>query len=603
MPNQLETAREPAEIDLRARGPGFGPALGPDGVSFRLWAPGAQRVELIAGQAHVMRPLGGGWFETTVPGAGPGLRYKFRIDGEAEVPDPASRFQPEDVNGPSEVVNPAYRWQAQNWQGRPWHDCIFLELHVGTFTPQRSFRGVIERLDHVVAAGFTAIELMPVADFAGRWNWGYDGVALFAPDSAYGPPEDLKALIDAAHRRGLMVFLDVVYNHFGPEGNYLGRTAPSFFSSAQTPWGNAIDYTRPEVRRFAVENAVYWLSDFRFDGLRLDAVHAIVEPGRSLLLRELSEAAGRLAAATGRHIHLVLENDANQASLLDPLTDPPRGKYRAQWNDDYHHAFHVLLTGETAGYYGDYRDPRRHVARALAEGFAYQGEASPHRDGAARGEPTSALPATAFVNFLQNHDQIGNRARGERLTELASAPALEAALTVMLLAPSPPLLFMGDEWGARQPFPFFCDFHGELAEAVRSGRRREFAEAYARFQGEVPDPLAEQTVQLATLDWAAAEQPEHRARLDLVRRLIEARKSHVIPRLPLLESGGDAQWEHGVLVARWRFGSGEALSILANLGDQPRPRPGDAEIGEIIWGEAPRHDMRPWAVLASFGVA
>jgi malto-oligosyltrehalose trehalohydrolase len=547
-----------------------------------------------------MQQSDSGWFSVTIPGARSGTRYKFRIDDEIDVPDPASRFQPDDVHGPSEVIDPRYDWQAEDWKGRPWHECIFLELHVGTFTPQGTFRSAIDKLDHVAAAGITAIELMPVADFFGRWNWGYDGVLLYAPDSAYGRPDDLKALIDAAHQRGLLVFLDVVYNHFGPEGNYLGRYAPQFFSKAHTPWGNAIAYERPEVRRFAVENAVHWLRDYRFDGLRLDAVHAIAEPARSNLLHELSGAAGALAAKTGRHIHLVLENDANQVSLLDPLADPPRGQYRAQWNDDYHHAFHVLLTGETQGYYADYREAQKHVARTLAEGFAYQGEPSPHRNGEKRGENTTSLPVTAFVNFLQNHDQIGNRALGERLIELTPAKALEAALAITLLGPSPPLLFMGDEWGAREPFPFFCDFKGELAEAVRNGRRKEFAEAYARYRDEVPDPLAERTVKLATPDWSKIDKPEHRARFELVRRLLAARKSHVVPRLPQLESGhGKAEFRQNLLFARWRFRTGEMLSILANLSDQIRPRPADAEVGESIWGEAPPRDLQPWAVHVS----
>jgi malto-oligosyltrehalose trehalohydrolase len=541
-----------------------------------------------------------GWFTRTIVGAGPGTRYKFRIDDEIDVPDPASRFQPGDVHGPSEVIGQTYDWQARSWKGRPWHECVFLELHVGTFSGGGTFRSAIDKLDHVADAGFTAIELMPVADFRGRWNWGYDGVLLYAPDSAYGRPDDLKALIDAAHQRGLMVFLDVVYNHFGPEGNYLGRYAPQFFGKAQTPWGNAIDYQNPDVRRFAAENALYWLSDFRFDGLRLDAVHAIAEPARSMLLKELSESAGQLAAKTGRHIHLVLENDANQASLLDPLTDPPRGKYRAQWNDDFHHVFHVLLTGETAGYYGDYREPSRHVARTLAEGFVYQGEPSPHRKGEIRGEPASALPATAFINFLQNHDQIGNRALGERLSVLAQPAAVEAALAVMLLMPGPPLMFMGDEWGAREPFPFFCDFQGELAEAVRKGRRREFAEAYASGQDDVPDPLLEQTLRLAKLDWAAIEKPEHRARLDLVRGLLAARMTFIVPRLPQLQAGsGRADFADGVLSARWTFGLGETLSLLANLGGEARPRPDAFNAGKPIWGGTPPAQLPPWSVYAA----
>jgi malto-oligosyltrehalose trehalohydrolase len=579
----------------------FGPLITADNVIFRLWAPGAQLVDVVHGaQTREMRRSDDGWFKLTIPGARPGDRYSFRVDGKITVPDPASCFQPDDVNGPSEVVDPAYDWKTVGWAGRPWHECIFLELHVGTFSPQGTFRGVSEKLDRVVDAGFTGIELMPVADFSGRWNWGYDGVLPYAPDSAYGRPEDLKALVDAAHARGLMVFLDVVYNHFGPEGNYLPRYAPQFFSSAQTPWGNAIDYERPEVRRFAVENAIYWLSDFRFDGLRLDAVHAIAEPSRTLLLREMSDAAGLLAAQTARHIHLVLENDANQSSLLDPRTDPPRGKCRAQWNDDYHHAFHVWLTGETQGYYSDYREPAPHLARAVAQGFVFQGQPSPHRRGEKRGETTLATPATAFVNFLQNHDQIGNRALGERLTVLAPAGALEAALAILLLSPSPPLLFMGEEWGARTPFPFFCDFKGDLAEAVRNGRRKEFAEAYEQHHDEVPDPLSEQTVREAALDWAEREQPEHRARVDLVRHLLVARKRYVIPRLPELRPGhGRAELVDGVLSVTWFFRSGETLSILANLGEHTRTRPDAFQHGEPIWGGAPPDQLPARSVYAA----
>jgi malto-oligosyltrehalose trehalohydrolase len=580
----------------------FGPLITPENVIFRLWAPEAQRVELLHRETHEMRRTDDGWFKLTIPGAQPGDRYKFRIDGKIEVPDPASCFQPDDVHGPSEVIDhSAYEWQTRGWAGRPWHECVFLELHVGTFTKDGTFRDVTDKLDEVAAAGITAIELMPVADFPGRWNWGYDGVLLYAPDSTYGRPEDLKALVDAAHTRGLMVFLDVVYNHFGPEGNYLGHYAPQFFTPAQTPWGDAIDYERPEVRRFAVENALHWLSEFRFDGLRLDAVHAIAGPGRAMLLREISEAVGTLAAQTARHIHLVLENDANQASLLDPITDPPRGKYRAQWNDDFHHAFHVLLTGETQGHYGDYRDAARHLVRTLAEGFAYQGEPSPHRR-EVRGEPTTSLPATAFVNFLQNHDQIGNRALGERLDVLAKPEALEAALAIMLLTPGPPLLFMGEQWGAREPFPFFCDFKGELAVAVRKGRRKEFRDAYVQHGDEVPDPLSEQTVRSATLDWAAAEQPEHRTRLELVTRLLAARREFVMPRLPQLRPGhGRVEFVDGVLTATWFLRSGETLSIVANLSGRSLPRPQPFSQGETVWGDIAWAELPPWSVHAAIG--
>ena len=345
----------------------IGARLTTNGASFQLWAPAAKRVDLLLEYPRPMRRGDDGWFFADVSGAKAGARYKFRIDDEIDVPDPASAFQPDDVAGPSEVIDHlGYRWRASEWRGRPWPETVLIETHVGTFTRGGTYRAMIGKLDQLVSTGITALELMPLADFAGSRNWGYDGVLWYAPDHVYGRPDDLKTLIDEAHLRGLMVFLDVVYNHFGPEGNYLGRYAPAFFTEAQTPWGNVIDYRVRQVRAFAIENALYWLREYRFDGLRLDAVNTISEPGEIPLLRDLSHAAGELAAATRRHIHLVLENGDNRASLLDAGQDPPRGKYRAQWNDDYHHAWHVLLTGETQGYYGDYtRSPLSDIARAL----------------------------------------------------------------------------------------------------------------------------------------------------------------------------------------------------------------------------------------------
>jgi malto-oligosyltrehalose trehalohydrolase len=580
----------------------FGPLLTTDGVTFRLWAPAARKVELLTDAARDMTAAEHGWFETRIAGARPGTRYRFRIDDELVVPDPASRFQPDDVAGESEVIDPAFDWRATDWKGRPWHECIFLELHVGTFTRDGSYRAVHDWLDHLVNTGITAIELMPLSDFPGRWNWGYDGVLPFAPDSAYGRPEDLKALVDAAHQRGLMVFLDVVYNHFGPEGNFLGHYAPQFFVEAQTPWGRAIDYRVPEVRAFAIEAALLWLDEYRLDGLRLDAVHAIVEPGMPSILIELSQAVGRLAVATGRHIHLVLENDDNRASVLDPAEDPPNGKYRAQWNDDYHHAWHVRLTGEATGYYRDYDEASRHLARSLADGFSYQGEASAHRKGKIRGEPTTALPASAFVNFLQNHDQIGNRALGERLTHLAAPNALEAALTVTALSPGIPLFFMGEEWGAPQPFPFFCDFRGELAQAIRTGRRREFAEAYENSAQAVPDPLDEQTVRLATLDGEARHSSPHRERLELIKRLLAVRKSSIVPLLPTLESGtGRASVRDEILTARWLFRRDKSLTLMVNLSERQRQTPVCPGSMDWIWGGPPGAEVAPWAVHVGIG--
>src|SRR6202163_3627223 len=511
----------------------FGARLTTDGASFRLWAPAAKRVDLLLEEPRPLRRGEDGWFSADVAGVKAGARYKFRIDDEINVPDPASAFQPDDVSGPSEVIDHAsYRWRASDWRGRPWQEAVVLETHVGTYTPEGTYRAMIGKLDHLVATGITALELMPLADFAGSRNWGYDGVLWYAPDSVYGRPDDLKALIDEAHLRGLMVFLDVVYNHFGPEGNYLGRYAPSFFTEAQTPWGSAIDYRVREVRAFAIENALYWLREYRFDGLRLDAVHSIAELGEVSMLHDLSRAVGDLAADTGRHIHLVLENDDNAARRVEPDEAPPRGKYRAQWNDDYHHAWHVLLTGETQGYYGDYaKSPLRDITRALASGFVYQGEASAHRGGQLRGEPSGALAPIAFVNFLQNHDQIGNRALGDRLESNVSAEAIEAALAITLLAPAIPMLFMGEEWGSKVPFPFFCGFKGDLATAVRKGRRGEYGWAYAKNGDKVPDPLEKSTFQSAVLDWESRHEPARRQRLALVRELLAVRRREIIPRL------------------------------------------------------------------------
>jgi maltooligosyltrehalose trehalohydrolase len=431
-----------------------------------------------------------------------------------------------------------------------------------------------------------------------------------APDSSYGRPDDLRALIEAAHGRGLMVFLDVVYNHFGPEGNYLGRYAKPFFTSAhRTPWGDAIDYAVPQVRAFAIENALRWLMHYRFDGLRLDAVHALVEPGGLQMLHELSQAVGKLATDSGRAIHLVLENDHNNTAVLDPLKNPPQGKYRAQWNDDYHHVWHVLLTGEAIGYYGDYTaDLRGLLARVMTSGFAYQGEPSDHRGGEPRGGTTGHLAPTAFVNFLQNHDQIGNRPSGDRLVTLAPEAAVAAALGVLLLAPMPPLLFMGEDWGARKPFPFFCDFSGELGEAVRRGRRSEFEAHHAAVatQAEtaaLPDPLAETTFRSAVLDWSAHDASPHRERLALVRDLLAARRTHIVPHLrDVARMEAASSWSGAVLQVRWRLGD-RSLGLLANLSANPASRPHDWMQGVPIWGGAPTERLEPWQVHWSLGDA
>ena len=588
----------------------FGARLTTDGASFRLWAPAAKHVDLLLDKSHPLphrlsyplRRGEHGWFSADIPGVKAGARYRFRIDDEIDVPDPASAFQPDDVAGPSEVIDHAsYRWRAADWRGRPWQETVVIEAHVGAFTQEGTYRAMIERLDHLVATGITALEFLPLADFAGARNWGYDGVLWYAPDSAYGRPDDLKALIDEAHLRGLMVFLDVVYNHFGPEGNYLGRYAPGFFTEAQTPWGSAIDYRVPQVRAFAIENALYWLREYRFDGLRLDAVHTIAELGEISMLHDLSAAVGDLATETDRHIHLVLENDDNRVSVLDAGQDPPRGKYRAQWNDDYHHAWHVLLTGESQGYYSDFqRSPLRDIARALGSGFVYQGQASVHREGQLRGEPSGALAPTAFINFLQNHDQIGNRALGDRLEDNASTEAIEAALAITLLAPAIPMLFMGEEWGSKTPFPFFCDFKGDLAEAVRKGRRREYAWAYAKYGDDVPDPLpdplAPSTLRTAVLDWESRETTGQQ-RLALVRELLRVRARQIAPRLAGAHFGDAHAADNGLLTANWRLGDNTTLKLMANLSNIAMAHTAGEVTGVPIWGGAPGDIMRPWSVL------
>jgi len=580
----------------------FGARLIPDGASFRLWAPAAKRVDLLLEKPQPMRRGGYGWFYADISGVKAGSCYKFRIDDEIDVPDPASAFQPDDVLGPSEVIDhAAYQWQTPDWHGRPWHEAILLESHVGAFTAEGTYRAMIGKLDHLAATGITALELMPLADFAGKRNWGYDGVLWYAPDSAYGRPDDLKTLVDEAHRRGLMMFLDVVYNHFGPEGNYLGRYAPDFFTEAQTPWGRAIDYRVPQVRAFAIQNALHWLREYRFDGLRLDAVNTIAEPGGLSLLHDLSAAVGKLAAQSGRHIHLVLENSDNRSSLLDAGEDPPRGKYRGQWNDDYHHVWHVLLTREAQGYYGDYqRSPRRDLARALASGFVYQGENSVYWGNKLRGEPSGSLSPMCFVNFLQNHDQVGNRPFGDRLEGIAAAPGIEAALAVMLLAPMTPMLFMGEEWGSQTPFPFFCDFQGDLAEAVRRGRRKEYEWAYAKYGDQVPDPLDPATFRSAVLDWEQRNTAAGQGRLALVQRLLAIRGREIVPRLAGAVFGSAHAEDSGLLTARWRMGDGATLGLVANLSDQAIEHKAE-KAGILIWGNETTGWIPPWSVFWRIG--
>jgi len=566
----------------------FGAELTAGGVRFRLWAPRAREVAvLLENERAPALPMVGeaeGWFSVTTGEAGPGSRYRYRVDG-ADYPDPASRHQPDGVHGASEVIDPgAYKWRDATWQGRPWRELAIYELHVGAFSETGDFTGAITHLDHLAELGITAIELMPIAEFPGRRNWGYDGAQWFAPSSCYGRPEQLKALVDSCHARGIAVLLDVVYNHFGPEGNYLHAIAPDFFTERyHTPWGAAINYAGPRrrpVRDFVLHNALYWLEEFHFDGLRFDAVHAIFDDRKPDIVAELAETIRR--HVTGREVHLILENDRNEAWRLEH-------DYTAQWNDDLHHALHVLVTGEDRGYYGDYAEqPIEHLGRALATGFAYQGEASAHRHGQQRGEPSGHLPATAFVAFLQNHDQIGNTPFGSRIGVVAAEPLVHAAAAIVLLSPQIPLLFMGEEWGSRRPFPFFCDFAPPLDEAVREGRRREFAH-YPEFadpeaQQRIPDPTAEGTFALARLDWAEEREATHARWLDRYRRLLAIRRREIVPLLSGIQPGGIyCVLGPAAVRVEWQLGDGSTLVLLANFADAPVPLAEPIDQGRMIY--------------------
>jgi maltooligosyltrehalose trehalohydrolase len=525
---------------------------------FSLWAPAAGAVDLVLeGDVIPMSRNENGTFSLTTE-TGAGTRYRFRIDNGQEVPDPASRSQPDDVHGASEVMDPgSFAWQDEHWEGRPWEEVVLYELHVGTFTPEGTYAGVREKLDHLVELGVTAIELMPLSEFPGRRNWGYDGVLPFAAESAYGTPNELKDLVQSAHDRGLMVFLDVVYNHFGPEGNYLPLYAPQFFTDRyDTPWGAAVNFdgeSSEHVREYFIHNALYWLEEYNVDGLRLDAVHAINDSSETHFLDTLAE---RVREGTGRrrHVHLILENDAKEVRYL-------LGPYDAQWNDDLHHALHVVLTGESAGYYADYADePVAKLGKALAEGFVYGNE------------PDKSPPPGSLVSFVQNHDQVGNRAFGERIGRLAPPGALRAAAEIYLLAPQTPMLFMGEEWNADSPFPFFCDFGRDLAPLVAEGRRAEFAGFFeAENADSIPDPGAEEVFYRGKLDWAGVYEPEHAQHLELYRGLLALRREEILPLLGGIP-GGESSYEtldERVLRVRWKLGDGSMLTLLTNLGPEP----------------------------------
>ncbi|CAN5756451.1 malto-oligosyltrehalose trehalohydrolase [soil metagenome] len=587
------------------------------GARFRLWAPDARCVTLIRSGAgrdeshHPMTALPGGWFESTLAEPGVGTDYAYRVDEGRVVPDPASRGNHDNVHGPSALVDPtSFDWTDEAWRGRPWHEAVIYELHIGCFTTEGSFAAAIERLDALVALGITAIELMPVADFAGRRGWGYDGVLPFAPKTAYGTPDDLKRLVVAAHQRGLMVLLDVVYNHFGPDGNYLHTYASDFFApKVPTPWGAAINFdgaASRTVRDFFIHNALYWIEEFNLDGLRIDAVHAMHDRSQPHFIDELT-AAVRARAGLERHVHLILENDLNDAGRLLRDADARPRLADAQWNDDVHHAVHVIATGEADGYYSDYAtDPQHLLGRALAEGFAYQGNPSAFRAGESRGTPSRHLPPLAFVNSLQTHDQVGNRAFGERIATLATTAghddALRALVACVLLAPSPPMLFMGEEWAASSPFLFFCDYEGELAQAVTRGRRNEFSQ-FARFgdpalRDAIPDPNAASSFLQSRLDWSERERPPHAQWLALYSDLLQRRHAHLLPWLAGAGSGIASWPAPGTLRITWPLGGGRLWHLSAQLAAHAGPSDSTADLpGDTVYRSHPQAGPRPpWSV-------
>ncbi len=543
---------------------------GSNSCEFRVWAPRAGSAGL-----HLLAPFDrlvpmeqerSGYYFASVEGVGPGARYRYRLNGEVERADPASRFQPEGVEGPSEVVSGAFPWTDGGWAGIPLQEYVLYELHVGTFSPEGTFAGVIPYLGELKRLGVTAVEVMPVAQFPGGRNWGYDGVFPFAPQNTYGGPRGLKKLVDACHSQGLAAVLDVVYNHLGPEGNYLREFGPYFTSRYRTPWGEAINFDgadSDEVRAYFIANALEWVTDFHFDALRLDAVHAIFDRSAYPFLQELAGAVHRRALEVNRKIYVIAESDLNDSRLIRP---PESGGFGldAEWSDDFHHSLHALLTGERAGYYADFGN-LRHLETAFAAGHVYDGRYSVYR-GRRHGNPSDDLAPCKFVVCAQNHDQTGNRRLGDRLPNLVSFEALKLAAGAVLLSPYLPLLFMGEEYGETAPFLYFVSHSdGNLIAAVREGRRREFA-AFG-WAGDVPDPQSERTFQESRLNHSLKGRGRNRLLYEFYTELIALRKRLV----SCLERRGMRTFAFepgGVLLVEWPAGGGEA-GILLHFGEEP----------------------------------
>jgi maltooligosyltrehalose trehalohydrolase len=562
--------------------PSFGAIARQGEVWFRVWAPVARRVELLmepGGDVLPMGAAGAGFFEAAFPGVGPGTLYRYRVDHGRAYPDPASRFQPQGVHGPSMVIDPArFVWHDDGWRGLPQADLVFYELHVGAFTPEGTFDGVRTRLPYLKDLGVTAIELMPVAEFPGRWNWGYDGAAIFAPSRAYGSPDDLRRLVDDAHGLEVAVFLDVVYNHFGPEGAYAPALSPLFFSTAHpTPWGPGINLDgemAEAVRGFFIDNALHWLREYHLDGLRLDAIHSLADDSPVHFLRQLVDA---VHALEGPRRYVISEDHRN---LNTVVLSPDEGGYGLDgiWNDDFHHQLRRLLAHDTDGYFADFTDSTADLAAILQRGWLFTGQYSSYF-GEPRGTDPSRIPRTRFVHFMQNHDQVGNRPTGDRITETISLAEFRAATALLVFAPQLPLLFMGQEWAARSPFCYFTDHQPELGRLVTEGRKREF-QRFAGFGGEVPDPQDPWTFARSRLDWSERDRDPHAGILRLYRDFLGWRRKWegALTVVPAAEGG---------LILR----RGRCALIVALRGGLALPMPPAA--GVIVHTEEPGYATDP----------
>jgi maltooligosyltrehalose trehalohydrolase len=567
---------------------------------FSVWAPSAKSVELVTSERRVALAADDkGYWQGEIDAADVRTGYKYSIDGGKPLPDPRSRWQPEGVHGPSHLPESRHAAAAAaHFRPKALRDAVIYELHVGTFTPAGTYAGARERLDHLVELGITHVELMPLATFPGRHGWGYDGVDLYAPLPAYGTPHELADFIAACHGRGLAVLLDVVYNHLGPDGNYLGAYGPYFTDRVKTPWGQAVNYDgaqSDEVRRFVIDNALMWLGDYGFDGLRLDAVHAIFSFEAVHVLEELAAAVHRLAIEQDRELVLIAESDLNDPRLVLPVA---RGGFAldAHWADDFHHALHRYFVDEADGYYADYHG-LPDIATALAQGYVYQGQYSAFRQ-RRHGRPPSGVTPAQLVVCSQNHDQIGNRARGERLSMLVDVPKQKAIAALTLLSPFVPLLFQGEEWGALTPFLYFTDHEdAELGRLVSEGRAREFQSF--RWGGEIPDPQDVATFERSKLDWAETAKPPHAEILDWYRALIALRKSrarHDAPTTPDVRFDVEAQWlhfEYAGLLAMFNFASvPRRIALPAGGWEVALDSEGREPGGAMLPAELPAHGTR-----------